>query len=236
VTDLDDLVVQWELLPDGPAIVTESSYLLPVHTDDTPAVLKIGTSEHAHLVLRRWNGHGAVRLLRADPHRRALLLERLSAKSLLVNDDAYPVIADLCRRLHISAMPQLPSAATLVEQWADAFNKLSRSAQIPYRLVEQAAALCRNLATEPAGTVLHGNLHYDTHVQPRKRPSAPSPMSNNTHMRPTARSGERQALSPPHFPLRRQTVLSDKKPRRHSLSAHGDVGGVPYVGPSRSMH
>ena len=34
-------------------------------------------TEHEHLALQRWGGHGAVRLLRADPHRRALLLERV---------------------------------------------------------------------------------------------------------------------------------------------------------------
>ena len=39
-------------------------------------------SEHEHLALRHWDGRGAVQLLRADPHRRALLLDRLRPEDL----------------------------------------------------------------------------------------------------------------------------------------------------------
>ena len=55
-------------------------------------MLKIGfpddESEHEALALQRWGGDGAVRLLRADPHRQAMLLERLSAVDLTSVDDA----------------------------------------------------------------------------------------------------------------------------------------------------
>ena len=62
---------QWELRPDGEAKSGLSSIALPVRAGDgTRAVLKISfpdpASEHEHLVLRRWAGNGAVRLLRAD--------------------------------------------------------------------------------------------------------------------------------------------------------------------------
>lgn len=184
MTDLDDLVVEWDLRPDGPAIDTAGSRLLPVRADGTPAVLKIGTSEHAHLVLRRWNGDGAVRLLRADPHRRGLLLERLSAQSLLPDDDATAVVAQLYRRLHVPAMPQLPSVATVLAEWAADFDSLPRSAPIPHRLVEQATALCRDLTTEPADSVLHGNLHYGKVLAAEREPwlaVAPQPLNGDPH-------------------------------------------------------
>ena len=49
-------------------------------------MLKVGfpddESEHEDLALQHWHGRGAVRLLRADPHRRALLLERLHPEDL----------------------------------------------------------------------------------------------------------------------------------------------------------
>lgn len=77
-----DLMAQWRLCVDGTVTHGHCSMVLPVRTaEDVPAMPKIGfpepESEHEHLALRRWNGDGAVRLLSADPHRRALLLERL---------------------------------------------------------------------------------------------------------------------------------------------------------------
>jgi streptomycin 6-kinase len=164
VTDLDDLVGEWNLRSDGDAIHTDRATVLPVRTAGALAVLKVAQAgaEQAHLVLRRWNGDGAARLLRADPHRRAILLERLRYESLetLSDIDACAVVAGLYRRLHLPAMPQLPSLGTLLDVWADEFAALPRSAPIPHRLVEQAAALCRDLAAEPADHVLHGDLHY----------------------------------------------------------------------------
>ena len=63
----------------SPSTATAMARLLlagaPVRTEDgTPAVLKLAfdgddESEHEHLALQRWRGDGAVRLLRADPHR-----------------------------------------------------------------------------------------------------------------------------------------------------------------------
>ncbi len=70
------------------------------------------------------------------------------------------VVAALYRRLHVPAMPQLPSLSSLLAQWADEFAALPRSAAVPHRLVEQAVTLCRDLSTEPDSVVLHGNLHY----------------------------------------------------------------------------
>jgi streptomycin 6-kinase len=70
---------QWELHRDGEARHGSGSTVLPVRTSDgARAVLKISlpdaATEHEHLVLRRWGGNGAVRLLRADPRKHALLL------------------------------------------------------------------------------------------------------------------------------------------------------------------
>lgn len=156
MTALDDLVAEWKLTPDGAG----TPRLLPVRADGVPAVLKVDADENAHLVLRRWNGDGAVRLLRADPHRRALLLERARPESLGGDDEACEVVAGLYPRLHVPAMPQLPSLPTFLAQWASDFTELPRNAPLPHRLVEQAVTLCRDLAAEPADHVLHGNLHY----------------------------------------------------------------------------
>jgi streptomycin 6-kinase len=163
VSEVDDLVDEWDLRAEGDVVRGTRSVIVAVRSPDgVSAVLKVGHCEHEHLVLRRWSGDGAARLLRADPHRHALLLERLRPESLdSVSDiEASDVVASLYRRLHVPTMPQLPSLSALLVQWADEFAALPRSAAIPHRLVEQAATLCRDLSTEPDSVVLHGNLHY----------------------------------------------------------------------------
>ena len=185
LTVLDDLVDEWGLRADGdPVRGAEASVLPVVSRDGVAAVLKVGHSDHEHLVLRRWNGDGAVRLLRADPHRRALLLERLRPESLtgLFDATACEVVAGLYRRLHVTAMPQLPSLASLLGQWADEFTSLPRGAAIPRRLVEQAATLCADLSSEPDSAVLHGNLHYANVLAADREPwLAISPRPVNGH-------------------------------------------------------
>jgi streptomycin 6-kinase len=190
VTELDDLVAEWDLSPDGDAIQTSRATVLPVRADGTAAILKVSTSdpgsEHAHLVLRRWGGDGAVRLLRADPHRRAVLLERLRPESLESQWDieACEVVAGLYRRLHVPAMPQLRTLTSYLEEWADGFAHLPRSAPIPHRLVEQAVTLCRDLAAEPSDRVLHGNLHYGNVLAADREPwlaIAPTPLNGDPH-------------------------------------------------------
>ncbi|CAN5470282.1 streptomycin 6-kinase [soil metagenome] len=184
---------QWELRPDGAVTHGAGSAVLPVRTPEgTAAVLKIGSpdveSEHEHLVLRRWGGDGAVRLLRADPYRRALLLERLHPCSLdtLPDLEACEIVADLYRRLHVPALPQLRTATPSVERWTRDFAALPRSAPIPHRLVEQAITLGRDLIVDSGAgvTVLHGDLHY-AHVLAADREPwltiAPKPMNGDPH-------------------------------------------------------
>lgn len=183
MSEIDDLVDEWNLRADGDVVRGPGASVLPVLSPDgVPAILKVGHSEHEHLVLRRWNGDGAARLLRADPHRRALLLERLRPETLEnVSDvNACDVVAGLYRRLHVPVMPQLPTLSSLLAQWADEFAALPRSAAVPHRLVEQAVTLCRDLSTEPDSVVLHGNLHYGNVLAANREPwLAISPQSVN---------------------------------------------------------
>ena len=181
------MIDEWELRADGEPIRGSGAIVTPVTTSDgTPAILKISDSgsEHEHLVLRRWGGAGAVRLLRADPHRRTLLLERLHQQDLTTRPDveACHIVAGLYRHLHVSAMPQLSTLPELLEQWASDFQGLPRSAPIPHRLVEQSTALTRDLANEPANTVVHGNLHYGNVLAADREPwlaIAPRPVNGD---------------------------------------------------------
>ena len=129
---------QWKLRIDGDAIGRGGSFVQPVRTTDgARAILKIGgpdeENEHEHLVLRRWGGDGAVRLLSADPPHRALLLERLNSATLhsARDIDACDIVGGLYRRLHVPAMPQLRSVATELEGLTRKLESLPRSAPVP---------------------------------------------------------------------------------------------------------
>lgn len=185
-------VEQWGLRIDGPAREGATSIVVPVLTSEgTAAVLKVSTddggSEHEHLVLRRWGGAGAVRLLRADPPERTILVERLHPRNLesLPDAEACAIVSGLHRRLHVSSMPQLRSVTTHIEQWTETLEQLPRSAAIPRRLVEQVAARSRELTTDSAtDVVLHGNLHYGTVLGADREPwlaIAPRPMNGDPH-------------------------------------------------------
>lgn len=188
-----DLVGQWQLRADGPATHGYCALVLPVRTaDGAPGMLKIGfpddESEHEHLALRRWGGHGAVRLLSADPYRRALLLERLEDVDLnTVSDvEACRLVAGLYRQIHVPALPQLRTLASYLDRWTAELAALPRSAPIPRRLVEQALSLGADLAADSAAgaRVIHGDLHYGNVLAGRREPWLvidPKPVNGDPH-------------------------------------------------------
>ena len=164
-----DLVAHWGLRPDGAATHGYCSLVLPVRTrDGAAAMLKLSfpddESEHEHLALRRWGGEGAVRLLSADPHRGALLLERLGDDDLTAVTDleACQIVAGLYRQIHVPALPQLRPLTFHVDRWTAELAALPRNAPIPHRLVEQALSQYADLKADRDATsrVLHCDLHY----------------------------------------------------------------------------
>jgi streptomycin 6-kinase len=197
VTDLANVterqLQRWDLRRDGEPIEGAAAIVLPVRTSDgARAVLKIGPadteSDNEHLALRRWGGDGAVRLLSADPPHRALLLERVHSETLdtLPEVEACEVVAGLYRRLHVPALPQLRTLTSYLEQWIIDFEALPRNAAMPRRLVEQAVALSRDLAADPASTgrLVHANLHYGNVLAAERAPwlaIAPRPVNGDPH-------------------------------------------------------
>jgi streptomycin 6-kinase len=192
-----DVVEEWRLVPDGPPMHGYASLAQPVRTTGgRPAVLKVAfdgdeESRHEGIALQRWHGDGAVELLRADPHRRALLLERLHTEDLgdLWDVEACEVVAGLYGRLHVPALPQLRTLTSYVERWAGALASMPRNAPVPRRLVEQALSLARDLVADPAstGTLVHGDLHYANVLAADRDPWLaidPKPMDGDPHYEP----------------------------------------------------
>jgi len=164
-----EVVGEWQLRPDGAPMHGFCSLVLPVRTAaGRPAALKLGLPDEdtaqEHLALRHWGGRGAVELLRADPARRALLLERLHREDLheLGDLQACEVAAGLYARLHVPAPASMVRLPDRVGRWLDELASLPRDAPLPRRFVEQALAHGRDLVTDPGGTgtLVHGDLHY----------------------------------------------------------------------------
>ena len=194
---LREVVEEWDLALDGTTVVGSRSTVTPVRTaDGRPAALKLTPgaedgSEHEALALQHWHGRGAVLLLRADPRRRVLLLERLRSEDLgdLWDVEACETVAGLYGRLHRPALPQLPTVASRVEQSAAPLAKSPRDAPIPRRLVEQARSLVRDLLADEVDEprVVHGDLHY-ANVLAGDREAwlaiAPDPVAGDPHYEP----------------------------------------------------
>lgn len=186
-------LAEWDLRPDGTPVNGFCSVVLPVHTrGGIPAMLKVAfpddESEHEHLALRRWDGDGTVRLLRADPHCRAMLLERLHTRNL--NDawdiEACEIVAGLYSRIHVPALPQLRPLVDYIARWNAGLADLPRNAAVPHRLVEQAISVGDALVSDPAGvgTLIHGDLHYENVLAGDREPWLvidPKPMSGDPH-------------------------------------------------------
>jgi streptomycin 6-kinase len=191
--ELSALLEEWELARDGEPRSGRCATVIPVRTTSgRPAALKVSTphreAEHEHLALQHWHGNGAVRLLRADPRRFALLLERLHLEDLSDTWDvaACEVVAGFYERLHVPAPPRLVTLSSCVRRWTGELAALPRDAPIPRRLVEQAISLGRDLAADEGtdGRLIHTDLHYENVLAADREPWLvidPKPLSGDPH-------------------------------------------------------
>ena len=195
----DDLLEEWRLTPTAAPLHGFCSLVVPVtDADGVPAALKVtfdGDDESLHegLALQHWGGRGAVRLVRADPRRRALLLAWLPGPDLgdAWDIEACEVVGGLYRHLHVPAMPQLATVSSYVERWLADLAGLGRDAPIPRRYVEQALSTGRDLVADvDAGSrsvVVHGDLHYANVMADAAGEWLaidPKPMSGDPHYEP----------------------------------------------------
>ena len=189
---LRELTEEWGLVVDAAPRPGSSSLVVPVRRGAEAAVLKLAfpgdESGHEALALQRWAGQGAVRLLSADPHRGALLLERLHPTDLGSVDvlGACELVAELYVRLHVPAPPQLRPLTSYVAGWTDDLAALPRDAPVPHRLVQQAVSLGRDLGADATtdGVLIHRDLHYQHVLAGDREPwlaIAPRPVSGDPH-------------------------------------------------------
>ncbi len=190
----DDLLGEWELRRDGDALHGHASIVLPVRrADGTDAMLKVAfdgdrESEHEHLALTLWAGDGAVRMYRADPARRATLLEKLHHRDLTQEWDieACEVVAGLYPRLHRPAPARLRPLSGFLARRLDALQHDAGDVPVPRRLIDQASRRGREFVADPEsiGRIVHGDLHYGNVLRADREPWLvidPKPMSGDPH-------------------------------------------------------
>jgi streptomycin 6-kinase len=189
---IDSVLADWSLTVAGPVLTGSNAVVVLVVTDTgVPAALKVGwphwEAEQEHLALRLWDGQGAVRLLRADPRRFALLLERADHRRDL---NAQPVrqacetVAGLYRLLHRPATEQFVRLSVLAADWSRRLSLLRDHPLLPRRLVDRAASLAGAFATDPQtdGVLLHTDLHFDNVLGATRMPWLvidPKPLSGD---------------------------------------------------------
>lgn len=188
-----DLLDEWQLRVDGTSSYGNCALVVPVTTaDGQSAVLKVQfphwEAETEHLALRDWGGNGAVQLLRADPRRFALLLERLEPRDLTTIDaiEACELVGATYKRLHVPAGPQYRTLSGELKRWTERFRQLPASAPVPHRYVEQTIALAEDFITDPAcdGKLIHTDLHYFNVLAGVREPWLvidPKPLSGDPH-------------------------------------------------------
>lgn len=169
---LADLAADWDLTLGEPFDLT-FHYVTAVRcADGTPAVLKVGFElAREATALAAFDGHGAARLLRADPDRGALLLEQVSPGDRLRDlvpahdTEAIAVLAALIRRLHVPPVPGLPTVLSQVSALD------GHRGPVPADLVREAATLMRSLSSSATReAVLHGDLHHDNVLRGTRDP------------------------------------------------------------------
>lgn len=160
-----DLLEEWQLIVDGAPSSGHTAVVIPVRREDEPLMLKVvwphPEAATEHLALQRWAGGAAVRLVRADPSRGALLLERLDASRDLTEvwiDEACEVIGGLLGELHRGVGPEFPR----LTDWLDGqLVDLAATEALPRRVIDRATGLYRDLAPSAGHTLLHTDLHFE---------------------------------------------------------------------------
>ncbi|NBF11462.1 aminoglycoside phosphotransferase family protein [Pseudomonas sp. Fl4BN1] len=160
-------VQRWCLVPDGDAIVTPGSRLLPVRLEDgAPAMLKIALNEDeqaGNRLMAWWAGEGAARVYAQED--RALLMERAQGPRSLMrmalagqHDEVSHIVCATLERLHAPRPQPLPPLVPL-DHW---FKDLHEAARQQGGLFLESQAVAEQLLAAPQDeVVLHGDVHHD---------------------------------------------------------------------------
>jgi streptomycin 6-kinase len=177
---VSDAVDRWSLRVVGdPFPGSYVSVVVPVTSDDEPAVLKIqfphDESEHEAEALRVWDGDGAVRLLGHDPDLCALLIERCDPGGHLADagpEVAMGVLIELLPRLWVATNGPLRSLDDEALGWIDAIpTSWARAGrQVERRLIDAAVDALTGVIGGTPAVLLHQDLHGHNVLRATREP------------------------------------------------------------------
>jgi streptomycin 6-kinase len=153
-----EVAEEWGLTLGPPFALSRYAYVAPAGED---AVLKVvppedDESDNDADALALWNGDGAVRLLRHDPERRALLLERARPgvdASTVPEEEATAIAVAVGPKLWRPAGAPFRSIRDFVPRW------LSTVAPTRHELVPVAERVLAELEFRD-DTLIHGDFHH----------------------------------------------------------------------------
>ncbi|HYV17205.1 MAG TPA: aminoglycoside phosphotransferase family protein [Conexibacter sp.] len=158
-------------------------YAVTREQDGSEAVLKLSIVDEETrgeaAALRHWDGRGAVRLLDDEPAHGALLLERIRPGTSLLHhpdlDEACSIACGVLRRVW-GPPPvdhELPLATDLAARWAEQLVSEFGAHGRPFAdtLLDEAVALCRELAQDPSDVVVaNRDLHRGNVLAAEREP------------------------------------------------------------------
>ena len=169
-----EVAAEWELELGEPFALARYSFVAPAGAG---AVLKVTPREDDEAdeeadALELWDGDGAVRLLRRDRERRALLVERAQpgeAIAELPEDEATAIAVGVAERLWKRGQSPFRSVHDHVPRWlaSAADHELAPLAQELYARLEKRSEM-----------LVHGDFHHHNILQSTRGPLAidPKPM------------------------------------------------------------
>ena len=169
----DEIAAEWDLELGAPFALSNYSYVAPAGED---AVLKVTPADDDEAdeepdALALWGGDGAVRLLRHDRARRALLLERARPGtdiSELPESEATAIAVGVARRLWRPAGEPFRWIGDHVPRWLD---RAERSEQEGRDLIPLARELYASLDVG-RDVLVHGDFHHHNILRAEHRPLA----------------------------------------------------------------
>jgi streptomycin 6-kinase len=165
---LAEVLDDWGLEPLGAGATGWTAVVVPVQRDGERLALKLVwphiEARDEPLVLRHWDGRGAVRLVAADPGRGALLLEALDPTRDLRGldlDDACTVVGTLLTDLNVPAPPGLRRLSEFARAERDRIA--TTQGALPRRMLTRLSGLVEDLTSDPGcdASLVHTDLHYE---------------------------------------------------------------------------
>jgi streptomycin 6-kinase len=156
-----------------------ASVILPVTTDrGVPAVLKLSVphdeSRYEGHALERWNGDGAVSVLRSSADGFTLLLERCEPGHNLWSlglSEQIEVMADLLPRLWTTPAPEVPfqQLAETTAGWVRQMETKAAAMGLSRPVADRARQWAEELADHQPRRLLHGDFHPGNILAGRRR-------------------------------------------------------------------